>query len=76
MHVIAHKGKLYAFETKKNETELDSFIARCWFIVKNMDKYEDYVYLEGLSHIWANCKFLQVRYDDQVMAELSQCVDP
>ena len=74
MHVIAYKGKLYAFETKENDTE--TFISRCWFIVKNINAFEDYSYLEHLSHIWANCKYLNVTYDQAIMAELTKCVNP
>jgi hypothetical protein len=76
MHVIAYKGKLYAFETKENDIESEVSISRFWFIVKNIDKFDDYKYLETLSHIWSNCKYLKVTYDDNVMKELALCNDP
>ena len=76
MHIIEYKGNLYAFETKESECESDAFISRCWFIVKNIAKFEDYEYLLSLSHVWVNCKYLNVLYDDCVMKELEQCESP
>ena len=76
MQLIAYKGKMYAFETKENECDLDAFISRCWFIVKNYDRFKDYAYLETLSHVWANCRYLNVMYDDHIMKELALCAEP
>lgn len=60
MHIITYNGKVYVFHNIQNEKE-DMFIARCWYIVKNIKKY-DYKYLENLSFIWVNQKFLGTEY--------------
>lgn len=73
MYVIAYKGNMYTFEKNENELNPDAFMSRCWFIVKNIDMYDDYDYLVSLSHIWANHKFLGVSYDCNIMKEVEKC---
>lgn len=73
MHIITHQGELYKFENINNELD-DRFIERCWFIVKNIINYKDnYEYLEKLSHIWINIKYLSVSYDDGILNEIKKC---
>lgn len=72
MHIIINQGQIYKFENIINEIN-DIFIDRCWFIVKNIHKYKNnYEYLEKLSHIWVNIKYLNVCYDNSIMNEISQ----
>jgi len=76
MQVITYNGSLYAFQKKENEINKDAFIRRCWFIVKNIDRFENYEYLETLSHVWVCCKYLNVTYDEDIMKELERCESP
>jgi hypothetical protein len=48
------------------------FIERCWFIVKNFDKYE-YEELEALSYLWVNKKYLKCEYSKDLMDTLASC---
>ncbi len=64
-----------------NETECDysfpeeRFISRCWFYVKNMNNYKNNLeYLENLSYIWINVKFLNATYNDSIMNEIYNCI--
>lgn len=76
MQIITYNGKMHVFnETTTDLTYPDEwFISRCWFIVKNMDRYKnDMKHLETLSHIWVAVTFLEAKYPDNVMDELNQC---
>ncbi len=73
MHIITYQGELYKFENVNNELN-DRFIERCWFIVKNIINYKDnYEYLEKLSYICINIKYLSVSYDDDILNEIKKC---
>lgn len=73
MQIITYDGKLYMFEQNDNEIE-ERFIERCWFIVKNIQTYKNKLdYLESLSHIWVNVRFLKATYDQNIMEELDTC---
>jgi hypothetical protein len=61
MNIINYKGKMYVFKNTKEENR-QIFIDRTWYIVKNIDKYEDYKYLEKLSYIWVSKKYYDVVY--------------
>jgi len=75
MHIILYQGQLYKFENFTNELE-DHFINRCWFVVKNIHQFENnYVYLEKLSHIWVNIKYLNVLYEQNILDEISKCIN-
>jgi hypothetical protein len=74
MYIITYQDELYKFENITNELE-DRFIERCWFIVKNIINYKhNYEYLEKLSHIWINIKYLSVSYDDDILNEIKKCI--
>jgi hypothetical protein len=62
MNIINYKGIVHIFYNKTDENE-KMFIDRTWYIVKNLDKYEDLSYLEKLSHIWVSQKYYNVSYD-------------
>jgi hypothetical protein len=70
MHTIIHNGVLFVFHNTRQENE-DMFIARCWFIAKNMHKHkQDYTHLENLSFLWVNHHCLGVEYDKEIMDQL------
>jgi hypothetical protein len=77
MLIITYNGMIHVF----NEYECDSifpeerFLSRCWFYVKNMHNYKNNLdYLENLSYIWINIKYLNASYDDYIMNEISNCI--
>jgi hypothetical protein len=72
INLIEYGGKHYVFYNTLNEKE-HVFIDRTWFIVKNIKKISDYKYLESLSHLWVNIKFLQTVYDANIMDILNSC---
>jgi hypothetical protein len=71
MQICTLNDRLFIFrKTASNDTD-DMFIERCWFIVKNVDKYEGrFEFLEKLSHLHVSNKFLGVGYDDEIMKEI------
>lgn len=69
MHIISYNGKLYNFNNVDDENN-ELFIKRCWFKVKNMYKTNDYAYLEKISLIWINYRYLNVSYPTNIMNEL------
>lgn len=70
--MCTHNDRLFIFKNTVPSDTDEMFIERCWFIVKNLDKYVGrYEYLEKLSHIHVNVKFLGVGYDDEIMKEIS-----
>lgn len=71
MHLIEYNGKFYVFENALNESE-NMFIDRCWFIVKNIDRF-DYEYLEKLSYLWVTSKHLKCEYSKEIMDILGTC---
>lgn len=71
MHIIIYQGLLYKFDNLSNELD-NIFINRCWFIVKNIQNNENFEYIEKLSHIWANIKYLNVEYDKYIMDEINK----
>jgi hypothetical protein len=74
MHIIEYQEKLYKFENLVNELE-DHFINRCWFIVKNIHNFKNnYIYLEKLSYIWVNIKYLNVSYESNILEEVNKCI--
>lgn len=75
MHIIIYQGQLFKFENINNELDTN-FINRCWFIVKNKHNFNNnYEYLEKLSHIWVNIKYLGVSYDIDILNEINGCID-
>jgi len=73
MHIIIYQGSLYKFNNLYNELE-NIFIDRCWFIVKNIQNNENFEYIEKISHIWANIKYLNVDYDNNIIDEINKLV--
>lgn len=69
MNLIEYEGFQYIFYNTLNEKK-NMFIDRTWFMVKNINKF-DYVYLEKLSFIWINMKYLGCTYDS--VPDLNQC---
>jgi hypothetical protein len=66
-NLITHQGKIYIFQ-KNNDERDEMFFDRCWFIVKNIDKYQDNMsYLYHLSLLWVNHKYLKVTYNEEIM---------
>lgn len=73
MYTIIYQGQLYKFENIIDEFD-DIFIDRCWFIIKNIHNYKNnYEYLEKISYIWINIKYLNVAYDTSIMKEIEKC---
>ena len=70
MNLIEYEGFQYIFYNTLNEKK-NMFIDRTWFMVKNINNF-DYVYLEKLSFIWVNMKYLGVTYDANI-PDLNQC---
>jgi hypothetical protein len=70
MNLIEYEGFQYIFYNTLNEKK-NMFIDRTWFMVKNINKF-DYVYLEKLSFIWINMKYLGATYDAHI-PDLDQC---
>lgn len=71
MHSVEYKGNIYVFENTRGESDT-MFIDRCWFIVKNYDKY-DYATLESLSYMWVNKKYLKCNYNNELNTMLDTC---
>jgi hypothetical protein len=62
MNIINYKGKMYIFKNIQNENN-KMFIDRTWYIVKNINKYDDYEYLVKKSYIWICEKYYNVEYN-------------
>lgn len=71
MHSVEYKGKTYVFENTRGESDT-MFIDRCWFVVKNYDKY-DYPTLEAMSYVWVNKKYLKCNYTNDLSVMLETC---
>lgn len=65
---IDFQGVRYFFDNKNDEIP-ELFVKRCWYKVKNKNKYAENI-LEMLSHIWINEKFLGMTYDDSYKSVL------
>jgi hypothetical protein len=60
-------------EQGSNETN-ESYIERCWFITKNIDKHNiDKLII--LSKIWANIRNLDCTYDEKIMKQINELND-
>lgn len=74
-HSVEYKGRIYVFENTRGETDT-MFIERCWFIVKNFEKYKyDFELLESLSYLWVNKKYLKCDYADKQLEECNGVYD-
>ena len=77
MLIITYNGMIHVFTEHDYDLVFPKkkFISRCWFYVKNMHKYKNNLYyLENLSYIWVNIKFLNATYDDYIMDEINNCI--
>lgn len=72
INLIEYEGKHYIFYNTRNEKK-QMFIDRTWFIVKNIHKEMTYEYLENLSYVWINHKYLGVLYPDELMTKIESC---
>lgn len=77
MLIITYNGMIHVFN--KQECDLlfpeEKFMSRCWFYVKNMENYKNnFTYLENLSYIWINIKFLNTIYEPHIMDEINKCI--
>lgn len=66
INLIEYNGNHYFFKNLHNETT-DMFFDRCWFIVKNIEKFKDRELLEKISLCWINHKYLGVTYSNEIM---------
>lgn len=70
---IPFEGNVYVFE-KKDVGEPDHiFLNRVWWILKNK-KTLPMKTLVNLSHIWSSVYHQHAKYDEEVMAQLNDCV--
>lgn len=74
MHVIHYNGNIFVFHNKNDELT-HMFIDRSWFIAKNYKNFTNqFDYLQNLSEIYINTRYLKVTYDQNIMDELTKCV--
>ena len=75
MNVLQYNDKIYIFNNNKSEP-YKFYNERNWFIIKNLEKFENNLsYLEKLSYIWINHKYLGVTYNKDIMDIINSCND-
>lgn len=72
--VIDYNGCRYIFNNTNDEVP-EMFIKRCWFLVKNRNKYDNDDTLDMMSHIYVNEKYLGARYDKSTLVLGKELVD-
>ena len=79
MQIITCNGTMHVFHEDVNDAKFPEewFISRCWFIVKNMQRYKNDSTvtvddIHNMSHIWTNIRFLNVQYDASIMQALEK----
>ena len=69
-HVLSLDNKYYKIE-KENTESNDEFFHRCWFIAKKNPSIKNFEDTIALSKISRNVKFLDVKYNENIMKMLT-----
>ena len=70
--IVEHGGNIFCLAKTKSESS-EQFYERMWLFINNVDKYTTkHEKLIVLTKIWSNVKYLNCKYDLNIMAEVKQ----
>lgn len=69
---IEHGGMIYTFINDDENLDFNNFYEKCWFKVKNAQRFDNPDLLEELSQVWVTKKMTGAIYDDHLEATLKE----